>query len=265
MAELRSHATLNYAAEGPVARAVFARPQLGNSLSEEALDDIGDVLRSVQANGTVRALILSGEGDAFCAGLDDELLERVYADAEFFEHVLTRLAATCFSLESLEVPVIAKVRGLAVGAGLELAMACDVIIATDDAQLGDGHLAAGVVPGAGASIRLARLVGVPRARELIYSGRTISGAQAASIGLVLSAVADDELDRATDALVASFADKPRHALATAKRQINRGLGLDPTSGVEQERRELIRYMREAGADALEGLHARREDRPPVWR
>jgi enoyl-CoA hydratase/carnithine racemase len=265
MAEPTSHATLNFATDGPVARAVFARPELRNSLSEEALDDIGDVLRSVQANGTVRALILSGEGDAFSAGLDDELLERAYADSEYFEHVLTRLAATCSSVESLEVPVIAKVRGLALGAGLELAMACDVILAADDAQLGDGHLAGGVVPGAGASIRLARLVGLQRARELIYSGRTISGAEAASIGLVLTAVPGGELDAATDALVAGFAGTPRQALATAKRQINRGLGLDTPSGVEQERRELLRYMREAGGDAIEGLHARREGRPPAWR
>jgi enoyl-CoA hydratase/carnithine racemase len=108
MAEPTSHATLNFATDGPVARAVFARPELRNSLSEEALDDIGDVLRSVQANGTVRALILSGEGDAFSAGLDDELLERAYADSEYFEHVLTRLAATCSSVESLEVPEIVR-------------------------------------------------------------------------------------------------------------------------------------------------------------
>jgi enoyl-CoA hydratase/carnithine racemase len=265
MAEPRSHATLNYATDGPVASAVFARPQLRNSITEEALDDLGDVVRSVQANGAVRALVISGEGGVFCAGLDDELLERGYADSELFEHVLTRLAATCFSLESLEVPVIAKVRGLALGAGLELAMACDVILAAQDAQLGDGQLSAGVVPGAGASIRLARLVGVQRARELIYSGRTISGEQAAAVGLVLSAVPDGELDAATAALVAAFADKPRLALATAKRQINRGLGLDTPSGVEQERRELIRYLRDAGSDVLEGLRARREGRAPTWR
>ena len=264
MADSATHATLNYATEGRVAQAVFVRPDRRNSLSEETFDDIGDVVRSVQANGTIRALVISGAGDAFSIGLDDELLERAYGDSEYFEHLLTRLAATCFSFESLEVPVIAKLGGAALGAGLELAIACDMIIAADDAQIGDGHLAAGVVPGGGASIRLPHLVGVERARELIYSGRVLSGKEAAALGLVLSSVPAKELDATVDALVATLVDKPRFALAAAKRQINRGLGVDTPTAVEQERRELIRYMREAGADALEGLRARLEQRPPSW-
>jgi enoyl-CoA hydratase/carnithine racemase len=264
MADPPSHRALNFTIAGQVASATFARPDQRNSLSEEALDDIGDVLRSVQANGTIRVLVLGGEGDAFSSGLDDDLLERGYADPEYFEHVLTRLAATCFSLESLDVPVIAKVGGLAVGAGLELALACDVIVAATDARLGDGHLSAGTVPGGGASARLPRRVGIQRARELIYSGRTLSGEEAASIGLVLCAVPAPELDAVTQALAASFADKPRIALATAKRQINRAVGVDTPTGVEQERRELIRYLREAPGEAKEGLRARREGRSAAW-
>jgi len=264
MTDSPSHRTLNFTIAGPVAHATFARPDQRNSMSEEALDDIGDVLRGVQANGTIRVLVLGGEGEAFSCGLDDDLLERGYADPEYFEHVLTRLAATCFSLESLDVPVIAKVGGLAVGAGLELALACDMIVAATDAQLGDGHLGAGTVPGGGASVRLPRRVGIQRARELIYSGRMLSGEEAASLGLVLRAVPARELDAVTEALAASFAGKPRLALATAKRQINRAVGVDTPTGVEQERRELIRYLREAGSDAIEGLRARREGRPAAW-
>jgi enoyl-CoA hydratase/carnithine racemase len=264
MAETPTHRTLNFATDGRIARATFTRPASANSLSEEALDDIGDVLRSVQANGTIRVLVLAGEGEAFSSGLDDDLLERGYADPEYFEHVLTRLAATCFSLESLDVPVIAQVGGLAVGAGFELALACDVIIAAEDARLGDAHLAAGTVAGGGATIRLPRRVSVQQARELIYSGRLMSGAEAAAIGLALRAVPAPELDAAVAALAASFADKPRVAIACTKRQINRGLGVDTPTGIEQERRELIRYLREAGGEAIEGLRARREGRPPSW-
>ncbi|MGD0199056.1 MAG: enoyl-CoA hydratase/isomerase family protein [Solirubrobacteraceae bacterium] len=264
MADTASHATLDFTTEGRVAYAVLARPARRNSLTEEALDDIGDVVRNVQASGALRTLVLSGEGDAFSAGLDDELLERAYGDIEYFEHLLTRVAATCLSLESLEVPVIAKLHGAAIGAGFELALACDVVVAAQDAQLGDTQLATGIVPGGGASVRLPRLVGVQHAREIIYSGRLLSGTEAAAIGLVLSAVPAAELDGTVAALAASFADKPRLALATAKRQINRGLGVDTPTGVEQERLELIRYLREAGTDAVEGLRARREQRPPSW-
>jgi enoyl-CoA hydratase/carnithine racemase len=247
-----------------VAHAVFSRPERQNSLSEEALDDLGDVVRSVQADDTVRTLVISGAGDSFSVGLDDELLERAYADPEHFEHVLTRLAATCLSLESLEVPVIAKVNGSALAAGFELALACDMIVIADEAMIGDGHVAAGIVPGGGASIRLPRMIGVQQARELVYSGRPLGGKEAASVGLALRSVPAADLDRSVAELAATFTDKPRAALATAKRQINRGLGVDTPTGVEQERRELIRYLRDNAGDASEGFQARREGRKPSW-
>ncbi|HUB76344.1 MAG TPA: enoyl-CoA hydratase/isomerase family protein [Solirubrobacteraceae bacterium] len=241
-----SHATLSYTTESGVARARFARPAERNSVTEEVLDDLGDVIRAVQADPQLRTLILAGDGDAFSVGLDGELLARAYADGEYLEHLLTRLAATFLSLESLEVPVIAQVGGAALGAGFELALACDLIVIAEQAQIGDGQLAAGAVPGGGASIRLPRLVGVQRARELIYSGRLLDGVEAAELGLALRAVPSTELDAAVAELAASFAGKPRLALATAKRQINRGLGVDTPTGLELERRELLRYAREAG-------------------
>jgi enoyl-CoA hydratase/carnithine racemase len=262
MAGSASHATLNYSTKDRVARAAFSRPDRRNSLTEEALDDLGDVIRSVQADTDLCVLVISGEGDAFSVGLDDELLGRAYADLEYFEHVLTRLAATCLSLEALEVPVIAQVGGTALAAGFELALACDMIVIADEAEIGDGQLAAGVVPGGGASIRLPRMVGVAQARELIYSGRLLSGKEAAAIGLVLRSVPAAKLDQTVTELAASFADKSRAALGTAKRQLNRGLGVDTPTGVEQERRELIRYVREPGSAALAGLRARLDSSPP---
>jgi enoyl-CoA hydratase/carnithine racemase len=257
-------ATLNFSIRGRVAHAVFSRPDTLNSLSEEALDDLGVVMRNVQGDPEVRALVISGEGDAFSVGLDDELLEKAYGDPEYFENVLTRLAAAFLSLESLDVPVVAQVSGQALGAGLELALACDMIVAADDAVIGDGQLAAGIVPGGGASIRLPRLIGVQRARELIYSGRSLSGKEAAALGVVLRSVPSAELDAAVTALVATLIDKPRPCLATAKRQINRGVGVDTPTGVEQERRELIRYLQEFSPDAVEGFRAQRDGREPSW-
>jgi enoyl-CoA hydratase/carnithine racemase len=261
---MASHATLNYRTSGRVAYATFARPDQQNSLTEEALDDINNVVASVQADPNVRTLVISGEGEAFSVGLADELLDQAYGDLEYFEHVLTRLAATCLSLEALDVPVIASVNGTALGAGFELALACDVIVMSDGAQIGDGDVAVGVVPGGGASIRLPRLIGVQQARELVYSGRSLSGKEAAAIGLVLKSVPAGELVAAVEALAESFTDKSRRCLATAKRQINRGLGVDTPTGVEQERGDLIRYLNEPGSDAVEGFRAKQANRPPSW-
>jgi enoyl-CoA hydratase/carnithine racemase len=259
-----SHATLQYGTDGRVAHATFTRPDSGNSLSEQALDEINDVVARVQADQNVRTLVIRGQDDCFCSGLDEEVLEAALDDLEYFEHVLTRVAATCLSLEALEVPVIGAVNGLASGAGFELALACDVIVAAEEARIGDGHTAAGLIPGGGATVRLPRTIGAQHARELIYSSRLVSGSEAAGLGLVLRSVPLASLDASVAELAASFTDKPRRALAAVKRQINGGLGLDTPSGVEYERNEFIRYLREPHSDALEGFRAAREGRSPNW-
>ncbi len=264
MAGPTSHATLDYSTQERVAHAVFARPERLNSLSEEALDDLGDVVRNVQADIGVRALVISGSSEAFSVGLDDELLDKAYGDPEYFENVLTRLAAACLSIESLDVPVVAQVEGKAFGAGFELALACDMIVISDSALIGDGQVAAGVVPGGGASVRLPRIIGVQQAREIVFSGRLLTGEEAVKLGLVLRSVPAAQLDGAVAELAAAFTDKSRRCLATAKRQINRGLGVDTPTGVEQERRELISYLREPNSDAIEGFRAEQEKRQPSW-
>jgi enoyl-CoA hydratase/carnithine racemase len=259
-----SHATLDYSARGPVAYATFARPAEQNSLTEQSLDDLNAVVARVQEDHDLRALVLSGQGEAFSVGLDPELIATAFDDLEYFEHVLTRLAATCLSLEALDVPVIAAVNGTASSAGFELALACDLIVISDDALIGDGRGSFGGVPWGGATVRLPRTVGAQHAREIVYSARLMTGTEAAAIGLALRSVPAAELASAVEAIVAGFADKSRRALATAKRQINGGLGLDTPSGVEHERSEVIRYLNEPGSDAIEGFRARQEKRPPSW-
>ncbi len=259
-----SHPTLDYTRVDGVARVTFVRPEQGNSLSEQALNDLNDIVALVQADPGVHVLVIRGSDGVFCTGIDAAVLDAALGDLEYFEHVLTRVAATCLSFEALDVPVIAAVGGIASGAGFELALACDLILVSDDAQIGDGHTAVGRVPGGGGTIRLPRAIGVQRARELIYSGRLLGGAEAAAIGLALRSVPPASLDDEVAVLAAEFVDKSRHVLAVCKRQINGGLGLDTHSGVEHERGEFIRYLNESGVDGLEGLRAGREDRPPAW-
>jgi len=264
MANPASHATLDFLIDERVAYATFARPEQRNSLSEQSLDDINDVVARVQEDRHLRALVLRGQGDAFSVGLDNDLLEAAFADPEYYEHVLTRVAATCLSLEALEVPVIAAVNGTASEFGFELALACDLIVIADEARIGDGRGDYARVPGGGATVRLPRTVGVQHAREMIYSARLLSGTEAAAIGLALCSVPLAQLDATVAEVAGRFADKSRRALATAKRQINGGLGLDTPSGVEHERSEFLKYLREPGSDAIEGFRAAQEGRPPSW-
>ena len=172
MADQASHETLDYSARDRVAFATFTRPERQNSLSEQVLDDLNSVVALVQGDHNVRTLVLGGAGDTFSIGLDPELLATAFSDLEYYEHVLTRVAATCLSMEALDVPVIAAVNGTASAAGFELALACDLIVISDEALIGDGRGVHGRVPGGGATIRLPRNVGVQHAREIIYSSES---------------------------------------------------------------------------------------------
>ncbi len=264
MADPASHTTLDYAVRDRIAYATLATPENGNLLTEQTLDELNDVVARVQEDRTVRTLVLSGRGEVFSLGVDPELLASSYADMELYEHILTRVAAIGLSLEALDVPVIAAVNGTASEVAFALTLACDVILIADEATIGDGRGIMGRVPGGGETVRLPRAVGPQHAREILFSSRMISGREAAAIGLALRSVPAAELDAAVETVAASFTDKSRRALATMKRQINGSLGLDTPSAIEHERAELIRHVTEPDSDALEGLRAFQEGRPPSW-
>jgi enoyl-CoA hydratase/carnithine racemase len=261
---MASHATLDYSVNGRVAYATLCLPDRDNAVTEQTLDDVNDIVARVQQDTSLRVLVLSGQGDAFSVGIDPELLARLHADLEYYEHVLTRVAALGLSLESLEVPVVAAVNGTAADVGFDLALACDLIVIADEARIGDGRSLHGRVPGGGASVRLPRAVGVMHARELLFTGRMMTGTEAAALGLALRSVPRSELDAAVAELTASLAGKSRNALATMKRQINGSLGLDTPSAIEHERSEIIKHISDPHSDALEGLLAEQEGRAPSW-
>jgi len=264
MADQASHATLDYSVGDRVAYATLCLPESGNAFTEQTLDDLNDVVARVQNDVSVRSLVLRGQGDAFSSGLAQDMLATLYADLEFYEHVLTRVAALGLSLEALDVPVIAAVNGLATEVGFELALACDLIVIADEAMIGDARTMTGRVPGGGATVRLPRAVGVMHAREILFSGRLLSGTEAAALGLALRSVPLAQLDAAVAELTASLADKSRPSLATVKRQINGSLGLDTPSAIEHERSEIIKHVSDPHSDALEGMRAELEGRPPSW-
>jgi enoyl-CoA hydratase/carnithine racemase len=264
MAEPASHATLDYSVTDRVAYATLRRPESQNAITEQTLDELNDVVGRVQHETSVRALVLRGQGEVFSTGMDSDVLATLYSDIEFYEHILTRVAALGLSLEALDVPVIAAVNGTALEVGFDLALACDLIVIADEATIGDGRSNHGRVPGGGATVRLPRAVGVMHAREILFSGRSLTGTEAAALGLALRSVPRAELDAAVAQLTATLTDKSRPALATLKRQINGSLGLDTPSAIEHERSEIIKHVSDPHSDALEGLAAEREGRPPSW-
>ncbi len=256
--------TLDLVVEGAVARATFTRPEQLNSISEAFLDDLDAVVASVRATPSVRALVLRGTGEVFSVGLDLALLDRAFADLDYFQHVLTRLAGTCLSLEEFEVPVVAAVNGLARAGGFELVLACDLVLAAEGARIGGVHTSFGVVPGGGSSVRLPRLVGPQRAKEIFFSARWMTGTEAAELGLALRAVPADRLDAAVDELLAGVVDKSRQCLGTVKRQMRRSSALPTREGVAVEREEFLAYLRAPDSDGLEGFRAYRQQRRPWW-
>jgi len=264
MAEPASHATLEYSVGDRVAYATLCRPETQNAFTEQTLDELNDVVARVQHDTSVRALVVRGQGQVFSAGMDSDVLASLYADIEFYEHILTRVAALGLSLEALEVPVIAAVNGAAIEVGFDLVLACDLIVIADEATIGDGRANYGRVPGGGATVRLPRAVGVMHARDILFSGRLLTGTEAVALGLALRSVPRAQLDAAVAELTATLIDKSRPGLATLKRQINGSLGLDTPSAIEHERSEIIKHVSDPHSDAVEGLRADREGRPPSW-
>jgi enoyl-CoA hydratase len=249
------------ARDGAVATVTVNRPEARNALDGETLDALLHAFAGVERDGEVRCAILTGAGDrAFVAGADIKSmagLDPVGARA-FSEHG----RRVCDLIERLSVPVIAAVNGWALGAGFELALACDFIYAARGAKVGLPEVGLGVIPGMGGTQRLARRVGAARARELIYTAAVIDADEALRIGL-LNAVAEPAalLGRAR-AVAGAIADRAPLAVAAAKRAIREGGTLSLDAGVDREQQLFAELF--ATKDQEEGMRAFIEKRAPVW-
>ena len=168
--------------ETGVATVMLARPDALNALSPALLEELSDALSVVARDESLKALVLRGEGRAFCAGADLTYFDEAFKDPAHLPDYLQRINNTLFQLENLPIPVIAVVHGFALAGGLELMMACDMVLAADDARIGDQHVNFGLMPGGGSTQRLPRHVGMQRAMELLTTGRWLGGAEAVEWG-----------------------------------------------------------------------------------
>ena len=226
-------ANIRFEAADSIGVLTIDRPKSLNALNPETLREILRCLRDVRREGTLRALIVTGAGEkAFVAGADiAEMSKMSVIEAKEMARLGQRVTS---ALEDLPIPVIAAVNGFALGGGMELVMACDLAIASEKARFGQPEINLGIIPGFGGTQRLARRVGAPRAREMIYGGDMIDAETARQWGLVNRVVKPEDLLTDARKLAATLATKPPVALAQAKLAIQHGLDVDLENGLRLE-------------------------------
>ncbi len=252
-----SYQNIIFTKEGRVAILKINRPKSLNALNPKTVEEITACLEEVRKDKGIPCLIITGEGDrAFIAGADiSAMVSMSVAEGRAFSQAGQAMLQT---LEDLPIPVIAAVNGFALGGGTEVALACDLIIASDKARFGQPEINLGVIPGFGGTQRLARRIGLPRARELIYSGDMIDAETALRYGLVNRVVPSAELMAEAGQMSEKIVTKPPIAIQQAKAAINAGINMDLANGCRYENEAFSLTF--ATEDKVEGMQAFLEKR-----
>ncbi|MGG1698090.1 enoyl-CoA hydratase [Bacillus zhangzhouensis] len=238
------------------------RPEQANSLSAGMLEEINQTIQEIKQDESIRCLLITGAGSkVFCAGAD--LKERrLMTEEEAKEAVLT-IQQTFTEIESLPIPVIAVMNGHALGGGLELALACDLRIARTGARLGLPETGLAIIPGAGGTQRLPRLIGLGKAKELIFTGASLQADEALQIGLIEHISLADSLMNDAITLAKQIAQNGPIALKEAKQAIHSSLDHNIHTGLMKEYEAYLRLIHTK--DRIEGLQAFQEKRTPHYR
>ncbi|XP_006647620.1 probable enoyl-CoA hydratase 2, mitochondrial [Oryza brachyantha] len=237
------------------------RPEARNAIGKEMLQGLRSAIEKVEADATANVVLLaSSVPKVFCAGAD--LKERRLMSPSEVREFVNSLRATFLSFEALSIPTIAIIEGAAFGGGLELALSCDLRICGENATFSLPETGLAIIPGAGGTQRLPRIVGKSRAKELIFTGRRFNAVEAVTMGVVNYSVPPGEAYRKALELAQEINQKGPLAIRMAKKAINQGMEVDLSSGlaVEEECYEQVLHTQ----DRLEGLAAFAEKRKPVY-
>src|SRR6266566_7084512 len=245
--------------EPPIATVLLNRPDRLNALSDELMDELVERLRELDGDDEVRCIVLGGSERAFAAGADIGEL----ASSSAIELYYARRVERWDAIRSLWKPLVAAVSGHCLGGGCELAMSCDLIIASETARFGQPETSLGIIPGAGGTQRLTRAVGKATAMDVILSGRLLSADEALAAGLVARVVVREAWLEEAKRVAREIASKGPVATRLAKESVNRAYESTLQLGLEYERRAL--YLSFASEDAKEGLTAFTEKREPKFR
>src|SRR4030042_31475 len=211
------------------------RPQVKNAMDLKFFDELAQAVERIQRDKESRAVLINGAGSSFSSGLDLSVMaQQGSVDPSGLRAIISKFQGSFNALEELDRPVIAAIQGYALGAGCDLALACDLRICSEDAVFGEAYIRVGLVPDLGGTQRLPRIVGVAKAKEMIFTGDRIDAAEAYRIGLVNKVVPNDELPTASMELARKLAKGPTVAIGLAKRAISRGMEADSRTGQKFE-------------------------------
>ncbi|MDC6270517.1 enoyl-CoA hydratase [Lysinibacillus fusiformis] len=247
--------------EGSIGLITLLRPEAANAMSVQLLRELSDTLDQINGDPTVRVVLLTGAGEkAFCAGAD--LKERKGMSDRQVKQIVQLIGATVAKVETLAQPVIAVLNGVAYGGGLELALACDLRVAAAHVKLGLTETSLGIIPGAGGTQRLPRLIGLGKAKELIYTARRLNAEEAKNYGIVEYIHETHEVMERAQQLALEMAKNAPLSLVQAKVAMNQGVEVDLATGLKIE--SLAYSALIPTEDRLEGLLAFQEKRAPHY-
>ncbi|WP_040985403.1 enoyl-CoA hydratase [Oceanobacillus jeddahense] len=237
------------------------RPEAANALSSDLLTDLEKCIQKINTDEEIRCVIITASGEkAFCAGAD--LKERKTMNDEEVIAAVQKISNMCDSIEKIEVPVIAAINGVAFGGGLELALACDLRIAANHVKLGLTETSLAIIPGAGGTQRLPRLIGLGQAKLLIYTAKSISAEDALAIGLIERSVAPSFLQDEAISIARKISQNGPIAMKQAKKAINQGIDLSIDKAIQLEHESYLKVI--PTNDRKEGLLAFQEKRKPDY-
>ncbi|MYL32952.1 enoyl-CoA hydratase [Pontibacillus yanchengensis] len=238
------------------------RPEAANSFSHQLMDDLEVLIHEVKQNDAIRCVIVTGSGEkSFCAGAD--LKERSTMTQQQVVQTVHRIGEVVNKVESIPCPVIAAINGAAFGGGLELSLACDIRYASETSKMGLTEVSLGIIPGAGGTQRLPRLIGLGKAKELIFSAKRIDAMEASTLGLVEQVVPQQTLMEQALQQAERIAANAPIALKQAKHAIQQGYEVDLHSGLAIE--WMCYQTTIPTKDRLEGLEAFKEKRKANFR
>jgi enoyl-CoA hydratase len=245
--------------EAPIAVVLLNRPEALNALDDALMGELVDALEELDRDDAVRCIVLGGSERAFAAGADIGQM----AEASAIDMYEARRIDRWDAIRKIRTPIVAAVSGYCLGGGNELAMTCDLIVASESAQFGQPETGLGIIPGAGGTQRLTRAIGKAKAMDVILSGRFLTAEEAERAGLVARVVAKEAWLEEAKAVARAIAAKGPIAQRLAKESVNRAFESSLETGLDFERKSL--YLSFASDDAREGLAAFTEKRKPEFR
>lgn len=259
-----NYETILYSKNNHIAKIVLNRPEALNALNRIMVTEIGIALDDTEKDENIRVVVITGKGKAFCTGADLKFIKRelksLHDQQKFFRFANKTMMQ---AIEELEKPVIAAINGYAFAGGFELILVCDFAIAAESAIISDQHINYGLVGPGGSTQRTPRLIGLKKAKELILTGKKLVATEAEQMGLINSAVKDDQLEQVVEELATTLAEKSPVAMKIAKRLINRSIATNDTIGAELEIMAAI--VNATSEDYKEGIKAFSEKRKPVFK